>query len=98
MVLLLASHVVVACVTGVASVGGYWICLIIGLMLSTIITAFYFLNIGILIGSLANTLGSECREITDQLDKNVFEAAKALLLKYRALKELKSFTKMKSNL
>ena len=60
----------------------------VGMTMTIIINAFYFLNIGILIGCLVNTLGSKCRAMTGRLDKGVFESAEVLLSKYRELKEL----------
>ena len=48
---------------------------------------FYLMNIGILIGCLANTLGAEAQRVSRPLNSNIYEDARNLLAEYQMFKE-----------
>ena len=59
-------------------------------LISTTITngflTFYLLNIGVLIGCLANTLGAESRGVAKPLNNDIYEDVRNLLAKYQTFK------------
>ena len=83
-----------------ASIASYLLCLI-GMIIkmfyqdtvnyseiSTLIFfTFYLMNIGLLIGCLANTLRAESQKVARPLNSSIFEDARNLLAKYQMLKE-----------
>ena len=60
-------------------------------LISTTITygflTFYLLNIGVLIGCLANTLGAEFQIVARPLNNDIFMDARSVLVKYQTFKE-----------
>ena len=59
----------------------------ISMLLTFSFLTFYLMNIGILIGCPANTLGAESQRVARPLNRNIYEDARNLLAKYQMFKE-----------